>query len=260
MTPDIAIIDSSFCEKLPKGLVAFAGIDAITHASEALVSVAANDFTQGHGLRALKLLTDHLVESYETGNIDARGAVHHGATLAGLAFGNSFLGIAHSLAHKMGAAFHLPHGLTCGILLPHVIRYNSSVTPTRMGVYPGYDYPKAMEQYANIGRHLGLLKDGKAHTDKEYMEAYIDKLYEMYTAMNVPKTFLEAGCSEETFLEQLDEIALKAFDDQCTPANPRFPLISELKEVLRQAFYGPNNVLVTTGTTATEETLDLVEQ
>ncbi|KAL7555685.1 hypothetical protein ACA910_015237 [Epithemia clementina (nom. ined.)] len=243
LTPDIAIIDSSFCEQLPKGLVAFAGIDAITHATEALVSVAANDFTQGHGLRALELLTKYLVESYQTGNIDARGAVHHGATLAGLAFSNSFLGICHSLAHKMGAAFHLPHGLTCGILLPHVIRYNSCVTPTRMGVYPGYDYPKALEQYANIGRHLKLLNDqeknGKlSYTDEEWMEAYIAKLYSMYEAMNVPTTFKDAGCSEEKFLQVIHEVAIKAFDDQCTPANPRFPLVSELEEVLMQSFYG----------------------
>lgn len=246
LTPDVAIIDSSFCEKLPKSLVAFAGIDAITHATEALVSVAANDFTQGHGLRALQLLTENLVDSYMTGNSQARSAVHHGATLAGLAFSNSFLGIAHSLAHKMGAAFHLPHGLTCGILLPHVIRYNSCLTPTRMGVYPGYDYPKALEQYANISRHLGVLKEdkkGSKYTDEEWMEAYIAKLYSMYEAMNVPKTFKDAGCSEDMFLQGIHEIALKAFDDQCTPANPRFPLISELEELLMQAFYGHREVV-----------------
>ena len=243
LTPDIAIIDSSFCEKLPPNLIAYAGIDAITHATETLVSVAANDFTQGHGLRALQLLTDNLVDSFATGNSDARDAVHHGATLAGLAFSNSFLGIAHSLAHKMGAAFHLPHGLACGIVLPHVIRFNSSLTPTRMGVYPVYDYPKALEQYATIARHLGLLQeDGRPHTNTELMEAYIAKLYDMYDAMSVPKTFLEAGCSEEVFLDQLDDIALQAFDDQCTPANPRFPLISELKDILKQAFYGIDSI------------------
>lgn len=241
LTPDIAIIDSSFCEKLPKGLVAFAGIDAITHATEALVSVASNEFTEGHGLCALKLLTGNLVDSYQTGNLEARSAVHHGATLAGLAFSNSFLGIAHSLAHKIGAVFHLPHGLACGILLTHVIRYNSCLTPTRMGVYPGYEYPKALEQYANISRHLGLLNEeaGVHYSNEEYMEAYIAKLYSMYDAMNVPKTFKDAGCSEEIFLKVKHDLALKAFDDQCTPANPRFPLISELEEILMQAFYGP---------------------
>ena len=243
LTPDIAIIDSSFCEKLPPNLIAYAGSDAITHATETLVSVAANDFTQGHGLRALQLLTDNLVDSFATGNSDARDAVHHGATLAGLAFSNSFLGIAHSLAHKIGAVFHLPYGLACGIVLPHVIRFNSSLTPTRMGVYPGYDYPKALEQYATIARHLGLLQeDGRPHTNTELMEAYIAKLYDMYDAMSVPKTFLEAGCSEEVFLDQLDDIALQAFDDQCTPTNPRFPLISELKDILKEAFYGKDSI------------------
>lgn len=235
LTPDIAVIDSSFCEQLPKGLVAFAGIDAVTHAVEAYVSVVANEFTEGHCLRALKLLTENLVESYDKGTLKAREAVHHGATLAGLAFSNSFLGIAHSLAHKVGAAFHLPHGLTCGILLPHVIRYNASKTPTRMGIYPGYDHPKALERYAEIARYLHL----GGNTEVDQMEAFIAKLYELYGKMNVPLTFQAAGVSEEAFLENLDGIALKAFDDQCTPANPRFPLVAELKEILKVAYYGP---------------------
>lgn len=234
LTPDIAIIDATFCEKLPRSLVAFAGIDAITHATEALVSVAANEFTEGHGLRALKLLMENLPESYNTASDSSREAVHHGATLAGLAFSNSFLGIAHSLAHKLGAAFHLPHGLTCGILLPHVIRYNSSRTPTRMGIYPGYDHPKALDKYAEIAKTLGL----KGSKPEELMEAYIAKLYELYDAMNVPKTFKAAGASESIFLREKSELAMKAFDDQCTPANPRFPLVSELESIMDLAFYG----------------------
>ena len=240
LTPDIAIIDSSFCEKLPKSLVAFAGIDAITHATEAFVSVAANEFTEGHALRALKLLTENLVKSYHTGSLATREAVHHGATLAGLAFSNSFLGIGHSLAHKMGAAFHLPHGLTCGILLPHVIRFNASKTPTRMAIYPGYDHPKALDRYAEIARYLGL----KGNTDTELMEAFISQLEDMYDHMNVPKTFQLAGVPENVFLDKLDEIAIKAFDDQCTPANPRFPLVEELQGVLKQAYYGTDHYIV----------------
>ena len=242
LTPDIAIIDSSFCEQLPKSLIAFAGIDAITHAVEAFVSVVANEFTEGHGLRALKLLTENLVTSYNTGSLASREAVHHGATLAGLAFSNSFLGICHSLAHKVGAAFHLPHGLTCGILLPHVIRYNACTHPTRMGIYPGYDYPKALERYADIARYLRC----KGSTNQELMEAFITKLYALYDDMNVPKTFQKAGINEMEYKLKLDEIALKAFDDQCTPANPRFPLISELKEVLLQAYYGTDDYLLVT--------------
>mmetsp|Transcript_26524 Transcript_26524/g.74220 ORF Transcript_26524/g.74220 Transcript_26524/m.74220 type:complete len:828 (+) Transcript_26524:73-2556(+) len=234
LTPDIAIIDSTFCEKLPPRLVAYAGIDAITHATEAFVSVASNEFTEGHALKALELLTDNLVKSYKFGTNDARQNVHHGATLAGLAFSNSFLGIDHSLAHKMGAAFHLPHGLCCGILLPHVIRYNSCKQPTRMGIYPGYDHPQAMEGYARIARTLEL----KGSTDEELMEAYIEKLLSMYRAMEVPITFQEAGVPEEAFLHRLNDIAEQAFDDQCTPANPRFPLVDELKEILKVAYYG----------------------
>ena len=236
LTPDIAIIDSSFCEKLPKGLVAFAGIDAITHATEAFVSVAANEFTEGHALHALQLLTTNLVQSYDHGTLKAREAVHHGATLAGLAFSNSFLGICHSLAHKMGAAFHLPHGLTCGILLPHVVRYNSCKNPTRMGIYPGYDAPIALDRYAQIARFLKL--KGKDNSDEEMMEAFVGRLYELYESMNVPKSFKAAGINEVSFLNQVDELAEKAFDDQCTPANPRFPLITELTEILKQAYYG----------------------
>jgi acetaldehyde dehydrogenase/alcohol dehydrogenase len=243
LTPDMAIVDSSFCEKLPKSLVAFAGLDAITHAVEAYVSVASNEFTEGHSLKALKLLTNNLVDSYQTGNIKSREAVHTGATLAGLAFSNSFLGICHSLAHKFGALFHLPHGLTCAILLPHVIRYNACVHPTRMGIYPGYDYPKALKRYARIAQYLSL----KGETEDELKEAFVAKLYEMYTSMNVPKAFKEAGCDETKFLTSLDELALKAFDDQCTPANPRFPLVSELKEILKQAFYGEEYEFVSTG-------------
>ena len=234
LTPDIAIIDSSFCEQLPKGLVAFAGIDAITHAVEAYVSVCANEFTEGHSLRALKLLTENLVESYETGSLKSREAVHHGATLAGLAFSNSFLGICHSLAHKVGAAFHLPHGLTCGILLPNVIRYNASKTPTRMGIYPGYDHPKALDRYAEISRYLHL----GGTTEVDQMECFIAKLYEIYEKMNVPTTFQKAGINEADFMAKLDEMSLKAFDDQCTPANPRFPLVAELKEILKVTYYG----------------------
>jgi acetaldehyde dehydrogenase/alcohol dehydrogenase len=234
LTPDIAIIDSSFCEALPKSLVAFAGIDAITHAVEAFVSVVANEFTEGHSLRALKLLFANLADSYHKGTPEAREAVHHGATLAGLAFSNSFLGICHSLAHKMGAAFHLPHGLTCGILLPHVIVYNSCKNPTRMGIYPGYDHPIALDRYAIIARYLDMLPEG---SDEEQMRSLVKHLYELYQAMNVPLSFQAAGVNEARFLAEKHDIALRAFDDQCTPANPRFPLVSELEDILEQAFY-----------------------
>eukprot|EP01025_Chloroclados_australasicus_P065676 TRINITY_DN8946_c0_g1_i8.p1 TRINITY_DN8946_c0_g1~~TRINITY_DN8946_c0_g1_i8.p1 ORF type:complete len:932 (-),score=99.40 TRINITY_DN8946_c0_g1_i8:972-3767(-) len=234
LTPDIAIIDSSFCLNLPKSLIANAGVDAITHATEAFVSVAHNDFTETHSLKALKLLFDNLPASYEDGNIEAREAVHHGATLAGLAFSNSFLGINHSLSHKIGAAFHLPHGLTNAILMKHVIKYNAVENPTRMGIYPSYDHPVAGERYAQIARHIGL----KGETKEQLIDAYCDKIIETMQRLNMPTSFQDAGIDERTYMHKLDELAIAAFDDQCTVANPRFPLVEELKEILIDSYYG----------------------
>jgi acetaldehyde dehydrogenase/alcohol dehydrogenase len=234
LTPDMAIIDSSFCDQLPKSLIALPGIDAITHATEAYVSVVSNEFTETHSLQALKLLFGNLEESYHEGTLEAREAVHHGATIAGLAFSNSFLGIDHSLSHKIGANFHLPHGLCCGIVLPHVIRYNASKSPVRMGIYPAYFHPKALERYAAIAKYIGL----SGSTDEELMEALIGRLESLMKGMNIPTTLQQAGVPEEEFLEKLDDMALQAFDDQCTAANPRFPLVDELKVLLKQAYYG----------------------
>ncbi|KAL1508083.1 hypothetical protein AB1Y20_007693 [Prymnesium parvum] len=238
LTPDVAIIDSSFCDLLPKSLIANAGVDAITHATEAYVSVAANEFTETHCLGAVKLLFANLRESYHEGTPASREAVHKGATLAGLAFSNSFLGINHSLSHKIGAAFHLPHGLTNAVLMAYVIRYNAVDNPTRMGIYPGYAYPAAKERYASLARHLGL----KGETEMDLVEAYIGEIDSLMTSLRLPKTFAEAGIKEEAFLQQVDDIALNAFDDQCTIANPRMPLVSELKEVLLEAYYGQGKV------------------
>eukprot|EP01025_Chloroclados_australasicus_P011779 TRINITY_DN1521_c1_g3_i1.p1 TRINITY_DN1521_c1_g3~~TRINITY_DN1521_c1_g3_i1.p1 ORF type:complete len:930 (+),score=76.23 TRINITY_DN1521_c1_g3_i1:144-2933(+) len=234
LTPDIAIVDSSFCDKLPKGLIANAGVDAITHATEAFVSVAHNDFTEVHSLKALKLLFDNLPESFEKGTTKARDAVHRGATLAGLAFSNSFLGINHSLSHKVGAAFHLPHGLTNAILMRYVIKYNAVENPTRMGIYPSYDHPVAAERYAQIARHLGL----RGETKEDLINAYCDKIIELMNTLNMPTSFKDAGIDERQYLHKLNDIAIASFDDQCTGANPRFPLVEELKEILIDAYYG----------------------
>jgi len=234
LTPDAAIIDSSFCGKLPRSLVANAGVDAITHATEAFVSVAANEFTESHAIKAIKMLFDHLPSSYNEGDEKSREAVHHAATLAGLAFSNSFLGITHSISHKVGAAFHTPHGLTNAILMPHVIRFNANDAPTRMGIYPGYDHPIAKARYAEIARKsLGL-----SGTDDELVEAYCDKIVQLMRDLNMPLTFRDAGVPEKEFLEQMDYIALAAFDDQCTLANPRFPLVTEIKDILLTSYYG----------------------
>lgn len=230
LTPDVAICDSTLCDTLPKSLVANAGVDAITHAIESYVSVAQTDFTKMHSLEALELLFGHLIESYENGTPKARDSVHRGSTLAGIAFSNAFLGINHSLAHKVGAQFHLPHGLTNAILLPHVIRYNSSKTPTRMGIYPGYHFPCSYERYSEIAKRL----EAPSHDP----EGLILMIRDLMTKLSMPLSFKDAGLSEEKFMENLDQMAEDAFDDQCTPANPRFPIVPELKEILIQAYHG----------------------
>jgi len=234
LTPDMAIIDSSFTDCLPKSLIANAGVDAITHAVEAYVSVAANDFTAPYSLRASKLLFDNLVESYNTGDHGAREKVHHGASIAGLAFSNSFLGVCHSLSHKVGSRFHLPHGLCNAILLPFVIEYNSSLHPTRMGIYPTYNSPKALSQYAQIAKHIG----SHGSNDVELAQELVDRFQGLCKQLNMPLCFKDAGINEEKFISELRAMAEEAFDDQCTGANPRFPISSELEEVLRNAYYG----------------------
>lgn len=234
LTPDMAIIDSSFTDKLPKSLISFAGIDAITHAVEAFVSVAQNDFTSPYALRALRLLFDNLHDSYHNNSISAREAVHHGASIAGLAFSNSFLGVCHSLSHQIGSHFHLPHGLCNAILLPYVIEYNATIHPTRMGIYPTYNTPRAMSQYAEIAKYLGC--DGA--NDSELTQQFVDKFQDLCVNLEVPLSFKAAGINEDKFLTHLRAMAEEAFDDQCTGANPRFPLVSELEEVLKRSYYG----------------------
>ena len=230
LTPQVAICDSTLCDSLPKSLVAHAGLDSITHAIEAFVSVASNDFTKDHALEALDLLFKHLPESYKNGSITSRDACHRGATLAGIAFGNSFLGICHSLAHKVGAQFHLPHGLTCAILLPNVISFNADERPTKMAAYPSYKYPQAAERYGVIAKHIDA-----PTPDAEGLNSMIR---EVMREVEAPLSFQEAGINEIDFLNALDDMAANAFDDQCTGTNPRFPLVSELKDILVQAYYG----------------------
>jgi acetaldehyde dehydrogenase/alcohol dehydrogenase len=230
LTPQIAICDSTLCDSLPKSLVAHAGLDSITHATEAFVSVASNDFTKDHALGALELLFKYLPESYKKGSIQSRDACHRGATIAGIAFANSFLGICHSLAHKVGAQFHLPHGLTCAILLPHVVSYNADERPTKMGIYPSYLFPQAAERYGIIAKHI------RAPTpDADGLNCMIR---DVMREVEAPLSFQEAGINEIDFLNALDDMAANAFDDQCTGTNPRYPLVGELKEILIQAYYG----------------------
>jgi acetaldehyde dehydrogenase / alcohol dehydrogenase len=236
LTPTIAVVDANFVMNMPKSLTAFGGIDAVTHALEAYVSVMANEFSDGQALQALKLLKDHLPASYTEGaaNPVAREKVHNAATIAGIAFANAFLGVCHSMAHKLGAAFHLPHGLANALLISNVIRYNANNNPTKQTAFSQYDRPKARARYAEIAIHLGL---GGERTGERVnnLVAWVDGLK---AHLGIPASIREAGVSEADFLAMVDKIALEAFDDQCTGANPRFPLISELKTLLLDSYYG----------------------
>lgn len=229
-TPDIAICDSTLCDNLPKSLVSHAGLDSITHAVESYVSVAQNNFTKPMSLKALELLFRYLPESYQTGSVQSRDACHRGATLAGISFSNAFLGITHSLAHKVGAQFHLPHGMTCSILLPHVIKYNACEKPTRMGIYPSYNYPQAAKRYGEIAKHIGASSNDADGLNK--------MICDVMKEVDCPMTFRDAGVDEKTFLDNLESMSEHAFDDQCTGTNPRYPIVSELKEILLDSYYG----------------------
>jgi acetaldehyde dehydrogenase/alcohol dehydrogenase len=236
LTPNVAIIDPNLVMNLPKSLTAFGGVDAVVHALEAYVSIMANEFSDGQALQALKLLKEYLPSSYENGARDpkAREKVHYAATLAGVAFANAFLGACHSMAHKIGAAFHLPHGLANALLISNVIRYNANDNPTKQAAFSQYDRPKAKCRYAEIADYLGL---GGATKDEKVANliAWVDGLKK---ELNIPSTIREAGVDEAEFLAKLDAVAADAFDDQCTGANPRYPLIAEFRAILLDSYYG----------------------
>jgi acetaldehyde dehydrogenase/alcohol dehydrogenase len=240
LLPHMAIVDADLVMHMPKALTAHSGFDAISHAMEAYVSVMATEYTNGQALQALQLLFKYLPRAYQKGSEDpaARSKVHNAATIAGLAFANAFLGVCHSMAHKIGAAFHLPHGLANAILLPHVIRYNATDTPTKQAVFSQYERPVAKCRYAEIA---DFLKIGGKTTD-EKVEKLIDKVMQMQERLEIPISLKSAGIVEGEFLKRLDQLAEDAFDDQCTGANPRYPLISELKTLLRQAYYGKSTI------------------
>ena len=234
LTPDVAIVDPDLVMSLPKTITADTGMDVLTHAIEAYVSNMASDYTDGLAEKAAELVVKYLKTAYDEGtNKNARERMHNASTIAGMAFTNAFLGINHSLAHKMGAEFHLPHGRINAILLPYVIRYNSS-KPTKFVSFPKYEYFIADEKYYQLAKKLGLKADSK----EEGINSLIEKIKEMNSHMNIPKSFKEAGIEEEEFLAKVDMLADRAFEDQCTTANPRLPLVSELKQILLDSYYG----------------------
>ena len=234
LTPDVAIVDPELVMSLPKSVTADTGMDVLTHAIEAYVSNMASDYTDGLAEKAIELVFTYLRTVYEHGdNKEAREKMHNASTIAGMAFTNAFLGINHSLAHKMGAEFHLPHGRINAILLPYVIRYNSQ-EPTKFVSFPKYEYFIADEKYANIARKMGW----KVKSKEEAIDKLIEEIKKLNVDLHIPSSFKEAGIEEQEFLAKVDELADRAFEDQCTTANPRLPLVTELKQILLDSYYG----------------------
>ena len=234
LTPDVAIVDPDLVMSLPQSITADTGMDVLTHALEAYVSNMASDYTDGLSEKAIELVFKNLRESYNNGtNKQAREKMHNASTIAGMAFTNAFLGICHSLAHKLGAEFHLPHGRLNAILLPYVIKYNAS-KPTKFVSFPKYEYFIADQKYAEISRKMGFA----ASTVEEGVASLIKEVQKLNKDLNIPASFKEAGIAEQEFLDKVDMLADRAFEDQCTTANPRLPLIPELKEILLDSYYG----------------------
>ena len=234
LTPDMAIVDAELMMTSPRGLTACAGIDVLVHAVEAYVSIMASEYTNGLALEAIRLVFKYLPDAYNEGttNIKAREKMAHASCMAGMAFSNAFLGINHSMAHKLGAFHHLPHGMANSLVMTEVIRFNSVDAPTKQAAFAQYKYPNAAWRYARIADHLGL----GGNTNEEKVELLIKAIEELQSKVNMPKTIKEAGVTEEKFYATLDEMVEQAFDDQCTGANPRYPLMKELKEMYINAF------------------------
>ena len=236
LLPKMAIVDANLMMNAPKGLTSASGADALVHAIEAYASMMATEFTDGLAIEAIKTIFEYLPRAYENGANDpeAREKMANAATMAGMAFANAFLGICHSMGHKLGAYHHLPHGITVSLVLDEVMRFNSAEIPNKMGTFPQYDHPHTLRRYAEIAEALNI---GGAN-DYEKMENLITKIDELKERIGIKKTIREYGIEEQDFLATLDEMSEKAFDDQCTGANPRYPLISELKDIYLKTYYG----------------------
>ena len=236
LMPNMAIIDADMMMNAPKGLTSASGIDAVTHALEAYASTMATDFTDGIALRALKVIFEYLPRAYENGANDpvAREKMAHAATMAGMAFANAFLGVCHSMAHKLGAFHHIPHGIANALMIDEVIRFNSAEQPAKMGTFPQYDHPHTLARYAEVADFLGL----KGKTDEEKVENLIKAIDELKARVGIKSTIKDYVPDEQDFLARLDAMTEQAFDDQCTGANPRYPLMSEIKQMYLNAYYG----------------------
>ncbi len=236
LLPTMAISDADLMMDQPKGLTAASGIDVLTHALEAYVSMMATDYTDGLALKASKLVFDYLPKAYKYGrdDVEAREKMANASTIAGIAFANAFLGVCHSMAHKLGAIHHVPHGIANALLITEVIKYNAAEVPKKMGTFPQYKYPHTLERYAEVASYLGL--PGK--TDQEKLDSLVAKIEELKATIGIAKSIKEYGIGEKEFLDKLDTMSEQAFDDQCTGSNPRYPLIEEIKELYLSAYYG----------------------
>ena len=236
LTPNMAIVDPNFVDGMPKGLTAASGIDALVHAIEAYVSCMATNFTNSNALEATKLVFRYLARSYNEGANDpiAREKMHYAATIAGMSFANAFLGLCHSMAHKLGAIYSIPHGVANALLIRQIIKFNSTDKPTKQAIFPQYKFPCAKTKYGQIADELGL--GGK--NDDEKVELLIKAVDELMTEINLPKSIRDYGVNEEEFMANLDILVERAFDDQCTGANPRYPLMSEIKQIFIDAYNG----------------------
>jgi acetaldehyde dehydrogenase/alcohol dehydrogenase len=236
LLPNMAIVDTDLHMSAPRGLTAASGIDAVTHALEAYASMLATDYTDGLALQALKTIFEYLPRAYDNGQTDviAREKMANAATIAGMAFANAFLGICHSMAHKLGAFHHLPHGVANALMIEQVIRFNASETPVKMGTFSQYDHPCTMARYAEIADRLGL----GGNTDEEKLENLIKAINELKTRVGIKATIRDYVPDEADFLAHLDDMVEQAFDDQCTGANPRYPLMSEIRQMYLNAYYG----------------------
>ncbi len=242
LMPKMAIVDPDMMKTAPKGLTSASGIDVATHALEAYASMMATDYTDGLAIRSLKLVFENLPRTYKNGaeDIEAWGNMANAATMAGMAFANAFLGVCHSMAHKLGAFHHIPHGVANALMLEQVLRFNSAEVPPKMGTFPQYGYPHTLARYAEVATALGM----KGKTDQDKLEALINALNDLKHTIGIPDSIKEWGIDEKKFLDQLDAMSEQAFDDQCTGANPRYPLISEIKQMYLNAYYGKNSETV----------------
>ena len=241
LMPNMAIVDADFHMTAPKGLTSASGIDAVSHALEAYASIMATDYTDSMALRSLKMVFEYLPRAYNNGANDpvAREKMANAATMAGMAFANAFLGVCHSMAHKLGAFHHLPHGVANALMLDEVIRFNATEVPTKMGTFSQYDHPIATARYAEVAEYLGV----KGETDEAKVEGLIALFDELKEKVGIKKTIRDYGVDEQYFLDTLDEMVEQAFDDQCTGANPRYPLMSEIKQMYLNAYYGTHETV-----------------